>query len=99
MLAELQSSEGSPGLDVQDGFFTELAIDGGRELHWGSRQATPGDFSIWLGLFAAWWSQCGHAPPLTPGFLKAVALLPILFVRGVTEPARIQGNGTIGSTS
>lgn len=63
-----------------------------------SRQATTCDFSIWLGLLAAWWSQYSHAPHLTPGFLKAAAL-PILFVRGVPEPARIQGSGTMNSTS
>lgn len=44
-------------------------------------------------------SQHGDAPRLTTGFLEAATLLPILFVRGVTEPAQIQGSGAIGSTS
>lgn len=47
-----------------------------------------------LGLLTTRWSEdSSHASHLTTDFLEAEALLPVLFVTVVTEPAHIQGTG------
>lgn len=74
-------------------------IDVSCELSWGYRQVLTFDFSTWLRLLIACWSECSHDSPLTAGFLEAVALPPSLFFRAVIGPAQIPGNGKTVSTS